>query len=589
MDSIKKIHAHLIRTGFGTSRYTMFDVASGYARSPSHLTKAILVLSSTEKPSTHAWNSIIRDLVNGGRVKDGMLIYAGMRRQRCPPNHLTFIFLLKGCGSKEACRDGKKLHLQILKLGFGSHVFVSNALIHMYGVCGDLGCARMLFDGIPNRDMVSWNSLICAFSREKKLREVLDLFEAMQAENAKPDEVTMMKVLLACMHLGDWDLADSMVRYIEENNVKIDLFLGNTLIDLHGRRGSVNLARKVFDKMAEKNIVSWNSLITGYSKAGDLVSARKLFDEMPARDLISWTSIIAGYCFTNRFADALSFFQKMMLAKVKPDEITLSSVLSACAHVGSLDLGTEIHDYILKNSIKVDIYLGNSLIDMYCKCGSIEKAKEVFNKMREKDVVSWTSVISGMAVNGYAEDALKFFSQMLREGVRPSSVTFVGVLLACSHCGLVDRGFECFKSMTEVYQIQPQMKHYGCMVDLLSRSGLLDEAFSFINNMPVDPDPMIWRILMSACLLHGNVGLSEICMKKALELDPNNSGNYVLLSNAYASAKRWNDSSKAREMMEDHGVQKAPGCSSIEINGTVHELINVDMTAGMEKSCSDVG
>ncbi|XP_058107200.1 pentatricopeptide repeat-containing protein At2g22410, mitochondrial-like [Magnolia sinica] len=578
MDSIKKLHAHLIRTGLYTNPSSMSDVISSYALSPPHLNKAILLFALIEKPTSPIWNSIIRGLAQNGRRKEAILFYTGMRQQGCLPNHLTFLFLLKGWARKSGIGYGKKIHLQILKIGFGSYTYVSNALIHMYGACGDLGCARRVFDEMSKRDSVSWNSLICGYSQKNKLREVLSLFESMQSENVKPDEVTMVKVVLACMHLGDWELANSMVKYIEENHLKIDVYLGNTLIDLHGRRGSVELARKVFDKMPRRNIVSWNAMIMGYAKAGDIVSARKLFDEMPEKDLISWTSIIAGYSQANRFVEALDFFREMMLANVEPDEITIASVISACSHLGALDVGKGIHDYIHKNNIKMDIYVGNSLIDMYCKCGCIEKALEVFSEMKEKDAVSWTSIISGMAVNGYAEDALKFFSQMLSESVRPNSVTFIGVLLACSHGGLVDKGFEYFKSMTEDYQIEPQMKHYGCMVDLLGRSGHLDKAYDFITELPVAPDPMMWRILLSSCMLHGNVSLAEIIAKKVIELDPGNSGNYVLLSKTYAGAERWDDATEVREMMEEREVQKAPGCSSIEVNGTVHELMDADRT-----------
>lgn len=486
-------------------------------------------------------------------------------------NHLTFLFALKACTRVSAVGEGKKVHVHLMKLGFGYHTFVCNSLIHMYAFCGDLGSSRKVFDEMPERDVVSWNSLICGYSHHNELREVLNLFEEMLAENVKADEVTMVKVVLACTHLGDWKLADSMAKYIEEYRLKVDVYLGNTLIDCYGRRGSVELARRVFDEMTERNIVSWNAMIMAYAKAGNLTSARKLFDEMPVRDMISWTSIISGYSQTRCFDEALSVFRDMMVAKVKPDEITVASVLSACGHLGALDIGKKVHEYISENNIKADIYVGNALIDMYCKCGCIEKALEVFDGMKERDTVSWTSVISGLAVNGHAEHALEIFSRMLSRGIKPSSVTFIGVFVACSHSGLVEKGLEYFKSMVQVHKIEPQMKHYGCIVDLLSRSGLLDEAFQFIKKMPTSPDPVVWRTLLSACKIHGNVDLAEVATNKLLELNPSNSGNYVLLSNTYAGAERWDDARKAREMMEERDVRKAPGCSSIEDNGTVNE------------------
>jgi RIO kinase 1 len=275
--------------------------------------------------------------------------------------------------------------------------------------------------------------------------------------------------------------------------------------------------------------------------------------------------MITGYSQAGQFANAVRLFKEMMEAKVKPDEITVASALSACAHIGSLDIGEAVHDYIGKYGVKADVYVGNALIDMYCKCGAVEKALAVFEEM-EKDSVSWTSVIAGLAVNGSADSALNLFSLMLREGVRPTHGTFVGVLLACAHAGVVDKGLEYFESMEKVYGLTPEMKHYGCIVDLLSRSGNLERAYEFIRRMPVDPDVVVWRILLSASQVHGNLPLAEIATNKLLELDPSNSGNYVLSSNTYAGSNRWEDVVKMRGLMEDSKVQKPSGSSSIEIN-----------------------
>ncbi|KAF8407898.1 hypothetical protein HHK36_007036 [Tetracentron sinense] len=576
MDTVKELHANLIRTGFHTDPNSISDVLRSYAHSPSNLHKALLVFNQIQRPTTFNWNWMIRGLSQSDRPNEAICLYNLMLHQGVAINKLTFIFVLKACACVPDIINGRKIHVHCLKLGFESELFVSNALIHMYASCSDLDLAGKLFNGMPERDLVSWNSLICGYSRNKRFREVLNLFETMQVEKVKADAVTMVKVVLACSHLGDKELADSVVNYIEENHVEMDVYLGNTLIDLYGRRGAVESARKLFDRMPERNIVSWNALIMGYAKAGNLVAARKLFDDMPWRDVISWTSMITGYSQTDQFSDAVMLFREMMVAKVKPDEITIASVLSACAHLGALDIGKAVHDYIRMHNIKEDIFVGNSLIDMYCKCGCIEKALELFREMTEKDAVSWTSVICGLAVNGYANQALEFFSQMLSNGVRPSHVTFVAVLLACTHTGLIDEGLEYFENMTKVHKIEPSMKHYGCVVDLLSRPGNLDRAYEFIKKMPVAPDAVVWRILLSASKLHENVAMAEIAMNKLLKLDSSNSGNYVLLSNTYAGADRWDASMNMREMMKESNVQKAPGCSSIEVNGMIHESVAPD-------------
>ncbi|KAK6926308.1 Pentatricopeptide repeat [Dillenia turbinata] len=314
-------------------------------------------------------------------------------------------------------------------------------------------------------------------------------------DNVKVDAVTMVKVLLACSHLGDKEYVDYAMRHIEENNVEIDVYLGNTMINLYGRFGLVELAH------------------------GD-----------------------------------------MMAAKVKPDKITVASVLCACAHLGLLDMGRAIHDYICEHGLKADVFVGNALIDMYCKCGSVEKAFEVFREMKMKDSVSWTAVIEGPAVNGFSDAAVDLFMQMLREGIKPTEGTFVGILLACAHSGQVDIGLEYFETM----KIRATNEAYGCVVDLLSHSGDLDGAYEFIRKMPIAPDDVIWRILLSACKLHGNVILAEVAANKLLELDPCNSGNYVLLSSTYAGADRWADAIRTRELMEDGDIQKPSGSSAIE-------------------------
>lgn len=484
------------------------------------------------------------------------------------PSNSTFVFLLKACVRAGCMVCGEMVHVHALKHGFGQHVFVSNSLICMYSGCGDVGLGRRVFDEMPERDLVSWNSLICGYSQHGKFNEVLRLFDMMQAHNVKADAVTMVKVILAGGYQGEAKLADRAVEYVQQQKIEVDVYLGNTLIDFYGQDGLVELARGVFDRMHEKNAVSWNAMIKGYTRVGDLASARALFDEMPRRDVISWTSMITGYARANCFSDSVRLFQDMMSAKVKPDKVTVASVLSACAHMGSLDVGRAIHNYIRSYNVKTDIYVGNALIDMYCKCASVGKALEVFREMKDcKDEVSWTSIITGLAVNGFAEHALELFSDMLSEGMKPTHGTFVGILVACSHAGLIDKGLEFFRSMEEIYGLSPEMKHYGCVVDLMSRSGNLERAYEFIREMPVSPDVVIWRILLSACKLHGNVALAEIATRKLLELDPSNSGNYVLLSNAYASLDRWHDATNIRGLMEESDVHKPSAWSSIEYNG----------------------
>ncbi|KAL0382325.1 UNVERIFIED_CONTAM: Pentatricopeptide repeat-containing protein, mitochondrial [Sesamum calycinum] len=509
-DPIRELHAHFIRTHQHRNPNAMSEVIKSYALNQMSMQKARFAFVEIDHPTLPIWNHMIRGLSQSDSPLDALDLFDKMREQGVRGDNLTFIFACKASGRVSDVLYGKRVHVHVLKLGFGSYLYVCNALIHMYGSCGDLGSSRRVFDAMDEKDLVSWNSLICAYSQCAK-------------------------------YGGEWKLVDSVVEYIEDNCVEIDVYLGNTLIDVA-------------------------------AKSGDLAAAKKLFDEMPERDVISWTSMITGYCQANRHDDAITLFQEMMTAKVKPDQITVASVLSACAHLGRLDVGKAVHDYVSNNSIKLDIYVENALIDMYCKCGSVEKALNVFDEMKEKDSVSWTSVISGLAVNGNCDRAIELFSQMLREGTRPIHGTFVGILLACVHAGLVDKGLEFFRSMQKDYGLVPEMRHYGCVVDLLCRAGNLHRAYEFIKNMPVFPDIVVWRILLSACKLHGNLMLAKIASERLLELDPTNGGNYVLSSNSYASAERWDDAIKMRELMNKGDVLKPLGQSSIETNHEISRL-----------------
>ncbi|KAJ0909875.1 putative tetratricopeptide-like helical domain superfamily [Helianthus annuus] len=563
---VKHLHARLIRTHLHTDPSSIFPVIQSYSLLPNNLHRTHFVFDQIQRPTLPIWNIVIRCFSQSNQPAFALQLFDEMRERGLNGNNLTSIHVLKACCRVQDVGFGGKVHAHVYKMGFVSYLYVCNSLIHMYGSCGQLDCAKKVFDEMPERDLVSWNSVICAYSQCNRFKEVLSLFDRLRDAGLIPDSVTMVKVLLGCINIGDKRIAESMVKYVKDNNILIDVYLGNTLIDLHGRYGSVVLAREVFDQMKERNIVSWNAMISGYVKAGDLIQSRKLFDLMPKRDVVSWTTMITGYSQSGRFSDSLSLFLDMMKTNIKPDEITIASVLSACARLGSIDTGKSIHDYIRKNNVKQDLYVGNALIDMYCKCGSTENALKVFDKMPIKDSVSWTSVISGLAVNGNAIYALELFSTMLTENVQPTHGTFVGILLACAHAGMVDKGLEYFESMKRDYKLKPQMKHYGCVVDMLSRSGNLDRAYEFMLRMPIGPDVILWRILLGNCKLQGNMVLAEIASNKLLELDPCNSGNYVLSSNVYAGAERWDDAMKMRTLLNDGDVLKPTGWSSLHPN-----------------------
>lgn len=319
-----------------------------------------------------------------------------------------------------------------------------------------------------------------------------------------------------------------------------------------------------------------NALVHFYGACGRAESALHLFDKMPARDLVAWNSAINMFAANGMPNEALTLYGRMGLEYVEPDGFTLVSLLTACSELGALALGRRAHVYMMKVGLDKNLHAANALVVHYAKCGNIKEAKKVFDGIEERSVVSWTSLIVGMAVNGFGEEALELFKEMERQRLVPSEITFVGVLYACSHCGMVDEGFAYFDRMTKVYNIVPKIEHYGCMVDLMGRAGLVQKAHDFILNMAIEPNAVIWRTLLGACTISGNTEIAEIARDWLRKLDPKHSGDYVLLSNLYASEKRWSDVHKVRKAMAKEGIKKVPGQSMVELGNRVHEFVMGD-------------
>lgn len=355
-----------------------------------------------------------------------------------------------------------------------------------------------------------------------------------------------------------------------------DLYVRTGLVDVYARAGDVWSAQHLFDTMPEKSLVSLTAMITCYAKHGKVDEARALFDGMRDRDVVCWNVMIDGYTQHGMPNEALLLFRTMLAAKVKPNEVTVLSALSACGQIGALESGRWLHTYIANNRIQINVHVGTALIDMYSKCGSLEDARLVFDRIGDKDVVAWNTMIVGYAMHGFSQEALLLFNEMGRIGYQPTDITFIGILSACAHAGLVSQGREFFSSMKNNYGIKPKIEHYGCMVNLLSRAGHLEEAYDLIKNMDIDPDPVLWGTLLGACKLHGNTALGEEIAEFLVSNDLANSGTYILLSNIYAATGNWDGVAKVRTIMKESGIQKEPGCSSIEVNNKIHEFVAGD-------------
>ncbi|KAL9689093.1 hypothetical protein QQ045_033524 [Rhodiola kirilowii] len=498
-------------------------------------------------PSIFAWNLLFRAHSRSSWPMYSVTFYNVMRKSYdLLPDNFTLPFVLKACGRLVFGFKGQEIHCLSIRLGLEVDVFVQNALISMYSSCSMVDKACKVFEMVPLvlRDVVTWNSFISGLMQCSRCRDAMKVFREMVS--LRPNEVTFASVLTACGRMGLLDTGKMIHGLIVVGEYSADVYLDSSLIDMYG-------------------------------KCREMDNARKVFDRMPERNVVSWTSIISGYAQSDLYKDAIQMFREMQNEGFKADPSTISSVASACGNSGALDLGRWVHSFCERIGIEMNPIVKNAFIDMYLKCGEVEKALDIFEKMEFRDVFSWTAMISGLAMNGNSEAALALFSQMKRDkDVSPNEVTFIGVLTACSHGGFVDKGYFYLKEMTQCYDLHPRIEHYGCVVDLLGRANLLDEALKFIDNLPVQPDAVMWRSLLFACRSHGNIELAEYAAAQIRKLDPTTCGSPVLLSNVYASALRWGEVKKVRENMAQLGIHKQPGCSSIEINGVLHEFLVKD-------------
>ncbi|GAB2273351.1 hypothetical protein Dimus_008149 [Dionaea muscipula] len=578
MSQLKQIQAHMTRIGLFFHIFPVSRIVSFCALSPSgDIRYANLVFNQIPHPNVYIWNTMIRGYCKTQNPVVGFGLFCEMVRESADMDSRSFVFALKACGLFMGVREGKSVHCRAWKMGFDSKSLVRNGLIHFYSVSGDLECARKLFDACSERDVVTWTTMIVGYVQQNDHDEAVRVFDAMVLHDVAPNEITMIAMLSACAHKRDLDLGKSMCKYVEKKNVDCSLNLMNAIMDMYVKCGCLMTAREFFDEMDWKDVFSWTIMIDGYAKGGKLSLARSLFDEAPVKNIVCWNAMIAGYSQNNRPNEAIRLFRDMVGVGLVPIEATLVCVLSACAQSGSLDMGRWIHHYYAHQSlIKSSIVLSNALIDMYAKCGCIYTAESLFNEMPERDLVSWNSMIVGFADHGHESKALMLFENMKDLGINPDGITFIGVLSACSHGGLVTKGRSYFSDMEKIFGLEPKVEHYACMIDLLGRAGLIAEAYELIEKMPMEPDEAAWGALLNACRMHGNAELGKLAAFKLIDIDPGDSGSYALLANLCAAKKLWSDVISVRSMMKEKGIKKTPGHSSIEVEGELHEFSVAD-------------
>lgn len=462
------------------------------------------------------------------------------------PQHETdfpaFASLLRLCSSRHALLDGKRIHVSIVTAGLEQNSYLGNLLVQMYGNCGVLDDARVLFGKLDERDEFSWNFMIAACARHGFREEALKLFGQMQCEAQWPNNFVFASLVSACSSLA---------------------------VLPEGRR----IHSRIMDCSVEADVSVGNALVNMYGKCGSLEDARRIFNEMPKWDTLSWTAMIAAYAQHRQSKEALRLFGIMRKKGFKPNKITFISILPACASQAALAEGKRLHALIADSGLESDVEVGNALISMYGKCGSLKNAEMMFDKMLGwRDTVSWTAMIAAYSQHGQAKAALQLFHCMLQARVMPDDVTFVSILSACSHAGLIKDGCKWLVSMKRDYGITPIVDHYNCVIDLLGRVGRLEEAEDLLKRMPVKPTSVSWMTLLSACKNLVDVERGERAARCVFQMDPKDSAPYVLLSNIYTAVGRVDEAAKVIERMKEKGLKKPPGISSIEVKGRVYEF-----------------
>ncbi|KAL5542283.1 hypothetical protein UlMin_009993 [Ulmus minor] len=622
----KQLHAQILKTR-GSSSSPISTILSLYSNL-NLLHDSLLLFNSLQSPSPLAWKSIIKCYTSHGLFRQSVASFVRMRASCLYPDHNVFPSVLKSCAMVMDLRLGEALHGCIIRCGLDSELYTCNALLSMYSKFRSLsddgvqrfgahqvfdempkrnrisesrGFARWdgggeheglesdgiipsfganlnlngdllpqfyknvdnvlkqkeakrvvqmdslskVFDLMPNKDLVSWNTVIAGNARNGMYQEALSMVRAMANTNLKPDSFTLSSVLPIFAEYVDMYKGKEIHGYAIRRGFDEDVFIGSSLIDM-------------------------------YAKCTRMEDAFRVFNLLHNRDTISWNSVIAGCVQNGMFDQGLRLFRQMLAAKIKPKHVTLSSIMPACAYLTTLHLGKQLHGYIIRGRFDDNVYVASSLVDMYTKCGNIKVARWIFDKIDLRDMVSWTAIIMGYALNGYAHDAISLFEEMERGGVKPCYVTFMAVLTACNHAGLIDKAWEYFYSMTLKFGIAPGLEHYAAVADLLGRAGRLEEAYKFISVMHIEPTGSVWATLLAACRVHKNIEMAEKVSKKIFMVDPENIGAYILMSNIYAAERRWKDVSKLRITMRNKGMKKKPACSWIEVKNNVHVFVAGD-------------
>lgn len=537
------VHGQVVIRGFQTHAVVSTSLLNLYAKL-GKIESSSKVFNTMIERNSVSWNAMISGYTLNGLHLQAFNCFIQMVESGVTPNNFTFISVSKAVGQLGDINKCHEIYRFASKWGLDSSTVVGTALIDMYAKCGSLTDARFLFHSKFTFCQVStpWNAMITGYSQSGSHQEALELFTRMWQNDVKPDIYTFCSVFNSIAAL-------KCLKFLRETH---------GMAWKHG-----------YDVI---KISTLNALTDAYAKCGSLDAVEKVFDRMEEKDIVSWTTMVTAYCQYSEWEKALAIFSQMLEELYAPNDFTFSSVITACAGLCLLEYGQQIHGLICKAGLDTEECIESALIDMYAKCGNLIDAKKIFEGISNPDTISWTAIISAYAQHGLFEDTLRLFRKMIQLCAKPNSVTLLCVLFACSHGGMVEEGLNFFHLMEGTYGVVPEMEHYACVVDLLGRVGRLNDAMEFIGRMPIEPNEMIWQTLLGACRIHGNAELGEIAAQNILSTKPEYPATYVLLSNTYIESGLYEDGASLRDMMKERGLKKEPGYSWISVRGKVHKF-----------------
>ncbi|KAH6760469.1 hypothetical protein C2S51_017418 [Perilla frutescens var. frutescens] len=578
-------------------------------------------------PNFVSWSALIGGFAQNGYDEEAVGMLYKMRGAGFEPNARILASVLPACARLRELRLGKEMYGYITRRGFMSSPYVVNGLIDLFRRCGAMENAFKIFSKCSARDEVSFNTLIAGYCKNGEILKAKELFDMMEyqgrskdliswnsmisgyADNSlfdeavrllidlmnkggiAPDSFTLGSALGSCSETGSLRLGESIHSYCIVNGLQSNLFVGGALVSLYCQCQDLEAAEKVIQQVHERDVVIWNALLSGYASCNQLQSIqsvlRRMKDDGFEPDVYTWNGIIAGYVENGHHELALQLFSEMQGSNLRPDIYTVGIVVPTCSRLATVQRGKQVHAYAIRCGFESDSFIRAALVDMYAKCGIMKYAKSVHDRTRNHNLVTQNAMLNAYAMHGYGEEGISFFREMLAHGSNPDNVTFLAVLSSCVHAGAVETGHDFFDLMGS-YGVIPTLKHYTCMVDLLSRAGQLNRAHKIVEGMPMDPDSVIWGALLGGCIIHGDVDLGEKAAHKLIGLEPENSGHYVMLANLYASTGRWGELRKIRQRMKDEQLHKNPGCSWIEDKDETHVFMAWDRSHKRAKEIYEI-